>query len=288
MCFFFWNLISINAGNLLCKTSKDKRFMSLGRPNRVWSVSSIHGELQKLIKIHDVVAAEIRPGDRIVYHGNYTGYGEESAQCIDELLTFRRLILSKRGMIPRDIIYLRGAQEEIWQKLLQLQFAPNPLDVLIWMLGNGMAGTLQSYGLSPHDGVEACGKGVMALTKWTNTVRASMRRHSGHDIFHTQLLQAAYTDEEAEYPILFVNSGLNARQPLSAQGDTFWWGGYEFESIEQAYRPFEKVVRGYDPAHRGVTMNCVTATIDGGAGFGGPLICAGFERNGHLAAMLEA
>lgn len=266
----------------------DRRFKTLGHPNIVWAISAIHGELDRLVAIHDTIAEDIKPGDRVLYHGNYTGYGAKSAACIDEILAFRRLVLAKRGMMPSDLVYLRGAQEEMLQKLLQLQFAPNPLDVLIWMLGNGMSGTLESYGISPHDGVEACGKGVMSLTKWTDSVRATMRAHAGHDIFQTQLTQAAFTDETAHYPMLFVHSGLNADRPLGEQGDNFWWAGHEFEAIENAYKPFEKVVRGYDPSHQGIRMNCITASIDGGSGFGGSLICASFAQDGQVETLLEA
>ena len=35
-----------------------------------------------------------------------------------------------RGTFLGDIVFLRGSQEEMWQKLLELQFAPNPREVL--------------------------------------------------------------------------------------------------------------------------------------------------------------
>ena len=47
-------------------------------------------------------------------------------------------------------------------------------------------------------------------------------------------------------------------------------------------------VRGYDPAHGGVHLNGVTATVDGGCGYGGSLVAAGFAADGSLFEMLEA
>ena len=67
---------------------------------------------------------------------------------------------------------------------------------------------------------------------------------------------------------------------IEEQGDSFWWAGRDFDRIESPYAPFAKIVRGYDPEHRGIRMNNVTATIDGGCGFGGSLVCSVFDQNG--------
>ncbi len=263
-------------------------FTNLGKPRKIWAIPAIHGQIEPLIRIHDEILARIRPGERIVYLGNYTGYSEQSAACIDEILTFRRMVLSQRGMLPGDLVYLRGSQEEMWQKLLQIQFAPDPTNVLLWMLGNGISTTLASYGLSAHDGIEACRSGVMGLTKWTNTVREAVRRHKGHEIFSTQFTRAAMTPEDAQYPMLFVHAGLNVKKPLHEQGDHLWWSSCNFEAIESPYLPFQKVIRGYDAKHRGQHLNCITATLDDGCGFGGKLVAAAFLPDGEIVDMLEA
>lgn len=265
-----------------------KKFSQLGSPNRVWAVPAIHSETQTLIKLHDHILERFQCRDRIVYLGNYTGYGKDATACIDEILTFRRLILSIPGVHTSDLTYVRGVQEEMWQKLLQLQFAPNPSDVLLWMLGNGMPPTLESYGISPHDGIEACNNGVMSLTKWTDSIRQAVRKHAGHEAFTSELMQAAHTNKDLIHPLLFVHSGLDHQAPLEQQGDAFWWAGESFSNINAPYKPFEKVIRGYDPKHKGVDLNCVTATIDGGCGFGGNLVCAGFDQGGDVFELLEA
>lgn len=266
----------------------DPPFLALGTPRRVWAVSAVHGEAERLMDLHDALLERVRPGDRIVYHGNYIGYGACARETVDELLTFRRIVLSLPGMIPDDIVYLRGGQEEMWQKLQQLQFATRPGDILLWMLGRGMAGTLSSYGLSAHDGIVAAQEGVMSLTRWTAGVRATVRRHPGHEIFSMQLRRAAYTGGSADPALLFVNAGIDPETPLERQGDSFWWSPTDFNGITVPYEPFRKVIRGFDPRHRGVRINCVTATIDGGCGFGGSLVCAGFDPDGALFDTIEA
>lgn len=263
-------------------------YTALGIPERIWAISAIHGNLNNLMSIHDQIMEHFEPGQKIVYLGNYTGYGEQSAECIDEILSFRRLILSLRGVTPDDFTYLRGNQEEMMHKLFQLPFAPNPTDVYLWMLGNGLSQTLHSYGISPHDGLEACRRGAVALTKWIAKAKHKMRSRPGHEIFSTQWVRAAFTDISGEYPMLFVHAGLETNKPLPEQGDRLWWGSDDFERMESPYLPFQKVVRGYDPGHKGLHLNCITATLDGGCGFGGSLICTGFSSDGQVTGVFES
>lgn len=261
----------------------------MGHPRRIWAVSALHGDTDKLTRLHDDLFPLLQPGDRIVYHGNYTGYNQNSAACISELLAFRRMVLAMPGMIPSDLVYLRGAQEEIWQKILELPFAPDPTSIYLWMLGNGVKDTLISYGLDPVEGLESCRQGTMILHKWSAKIRQAVRARAGHETFGTQLTRAAYTAPERgnEYPMLFVHSGLDYTQTLEKQGDSLWWGSPDFEGMQERYQPFEKVVRGFDPAHKGKKMNCITATIDGGCGFGGTLVCAGFGPDGSVVELIE-
>lgn len=249
---------------------------------------SIHGDVERLSALHDAVLERFELGDRIIYLGNYTGYGQDSVKTIDEILAFRRTILSHTGVIPNDIVYLRGQQEDMWARLMQIQFSPNPVDVLLWMLASGMANTFQSYGICSHDGVIAAREGIMSLTRWTQKVRDAVRRHPGHDIFNTQFKRAAFTQDDYRFPLLFVNAGIDPARHLAEQDDALWWGGESFSDMTDPYDPFEKVIRGYDPNHNGVMVNCVTASLDGGCGFGGSLVCAGIAQNGDFFEFLEA
>lgn len=261
--------------------------MNLKNPNKVWAISSIHADLDRLIQLHDAILERFCIGDRLVYLGNYTGYGTQSRETIDELLTFRRLLLAQPGMKPSDITYLRGSQEELWNKLTQLHFAPNPTDTLLWMMGSGMNNTMQSYGICPHEGIMATREGTVSLTKWTHKVRETLRQNAGHDCFMTQGKRAAYTEFEGRTPILFVNAGLDPNRSLEQQDDNLWWAGETFSDMNESYAPFEKVVRGFDPRHEGVHLNCVTATLDGGCGFGGSLVAASMTAHGEMMELLE-
>lgn len=266
----------------------DIRFSALGAPRRIWAVSAVHGELEKLYALHDAILERLQAGDRIVYLGNYTGYGAKSRETVDEILTFRRLALSQPGVLPSDIVYLRGRQEDLWQKLLQLQFTNKPEIAFTHMLGQGLKATLESYGLSADDGMRACKEGVLALTRWSGKIRAAIRQNPGHEIFLTQHRRAAYTSVDQRFPLLFVNSGIDPTLPIDSQNDRFWASGEDFNQITQAYAPFEKVIRGYDPTHNGIRINCVTASLDGGSGFGGDLVAARMDGGGRMLELLQA
>lgn len=268
-------------------THIDRRFCDLGQTKRIWTISAIHGDVDRLVDLHDTIFPHISVGDRILYTGNYIGYGASSHEVLSEMLAFRRGVMAKSGMIASDLIYLRGGQEEMLQKLLQLQFAPAPMDAYVWMIGNGLSNTLYAYGLSPHDGIDACNQGIVGISKWTNHVRATMRLYAGHEKLTTHLVRAAYTSNDAPYPMLFVNAGIDGAKPIEEQGDNFWWAGHKFDAMQDRYQPYEKVVRGYDPDHKGVHYNCVKATIDGGCGFGGSLICSVFSPYGEVLDSLE-
>lgn len=266
----------------------DSRFVCLGAPRRIWAVSAIHADCWRLCQLHDALYARFRPGDRLVYTGNYTGFGPKPIETIDEILGFRRSILSISGVLASDIVYLRGMQEEMGQKLLQLQFAPNPPEVLRWMLENGMDGTLSAYGFSGRDGIGFARVGVVALTHWTIRIHKAIREHPGHEIFATVLRRAAYTSESAPHPLLFVHAGIDPSKPLVAQNDSFWWGARDFDRMERPYQNYDKIIRGYDPLRGGVRVDTMRATLDGGCGFGGPLVCAGFDQSGQIFDLIRA
>jgi serine/threonine protein phosphatase 1 len=270
-------------------TVDDSRFATLGQPRRIWAIPAIHAEAERLMALHDQIFDHIAPGDRVLYLGNVIGKGPQPRETLDEILTFRRSVLALPGMLPDDFVYLRGGQEEMWEKLQQVQFAPNPQDVLRWMLDNGMARVLESYGIKARTGLYAACEGVMALTRWTAAVRSAVRRCAGHDIFQCQLRRAAFTaPKEGSNPILFVHAGIDPHRDLQNQGDALWWGGQNFNDLTAPFNPYKKIIRGFDPNHGGLHMSGITATIDAGCGFGGSLVCAAFDPEGNVMGLLEA
>jgi serine/threonine protein phosphatase 1 len=269
--------------------SDDQIFATLRRARRIWAIASVHGEADKLAALHKQIEPRFQPGDRVVYLGNVLGRGAAVRETVDQALRFRRALMARPGMFACDVAYLRGGQEEMWQKLLQLQMAPNPGEVLQWMLDQGVGATIMAYGGDIRDALYAARQGPMAITRWTNALRAAVHDAAGHGAFYAALRRAAFTDrKEEEGAILFVNAGLDPTRPLSAQTDSFWWGLAEFSKIAAPYGGFRMIVRGFDPQHRGVIAGEFTTGIDAGCGFGGPLVAACFDREGNIIETIEA
>lgn len=252
-------------------------FASLRQARRVWAVAAIHGEAGRLGKLHGILGQRLRPGDRLVYLGNYLGVGPDIVGVVDELLAFRRELLCAPGAEPEDIVFLRGAQEEMWRKLLELQFATAPAEVLEWMLGQGADATLAAYGGSAPEGWAVCRQGPLATTRWTGRLRAAMHACPGHDELMANLRRAAFT---AGGELLFVHAGVDPHRPLTEQGDAFWWGNGYFDEMSEPYCGFRRVISGYDRKRRPAHANKTIAAIDGGCGFGGQLNAACFDLTG--------
>lgn len=257
----------------------DSRFAVLRRAARIWAVAAIHGEAATLARLHDALAARFRPGDRLVYLGNYLGHGGTIRETVDELLRFRRAVIAQPLSFASDVVYLRGAQEEMWQKLLQLQFATNPTEVLSWMVNQGVGATVVAYGGDVKRGFSAARDGAMSITRWTNGLRAAVRACPGHEALLAALRRAAVTDDHG---LLFVHAGLNPDKPLDRQGDSLWWGAAGFDRIAAPYAGYRKVVRGFDKARQGLVETEHTISLDAGCGFGGGLLAGCLTPAGEL------
>lgn len=251
---------------------------------RIWAMSAIHGEAERLQRLHDRIAARFEEGDRIVYLGNYLGYGGAIKEALDELLDFRRRILARRHGFVCDVVFLRGAQEEIWQKLLQLQFAANPGEVLAWMVRAGVEETVKAYGGELRQGFAASRDGPRAITRWTSALRNAMNAEPGHTKLFAALRHAAISDDR----LLFVNAGVDPGRPLESQGDAFWWGKGDILDLAEPFAEFRRVICGFDRQQRGLVERDFAVSLDGGAGRGGRLLAAGFAPDGAVLEVLQA
>ncbi|GLR79662.1 hypothetical protein HUE56_11445 [Azospirillum oryzae] len=313
---------SRHAASIVGAVEDGSRFASLGRPRRVWAIGAIHAQPDRLDLIHHAIGQRFRPGDRLVYLGNMIGFGDRVVETVDRLLAFRIALLAMPGMIASDIVYLRGQQEEMWQKLLQLHFAPDPRTVLDWMLRQGVAPTLAAYGGNLDAGMAGARGGAVMLGRWTRELRQAVAARPGHEQLFNALRRAAYTGGPANDTaanggaanggapdgasdgdgwtgnsrgggsLLLVSSGIDPRRPLTGQGDAFWWGSAGFGRLEQPYGGFNRLVRGYDPGWTpespGVDVGPVTVTLDGGCGRGGHLVCACFDSFGEMLDLFQA
>ncbi|HXY98776.1 MAG TPA: hypothetical protein VEI03_02165 [Stellaceae bacterium] len=260
-------------------------FARLVRPRRIWAVAAIHGEAARLARLHLRLAPLLGRGDRLVYLGGYLGHGAAIAATLDELLRFRRLFLARRLALTGDIAFLRGAQEEMWQKLLQLQFAPNPREVLQWMLDHGAGATLEAYGGDARQGLVAARDGAVAITRWTASLRALVDAHPGHRQLLTDVKRYAIAGDGE---LLFVHAGVDPGKPLDLQRDALWWGGVNLLELQAPYGSFRRVIRGYDRRHGGLIESPYAVSLDAGCGFGGALLAACLAPDGSVLEVIEA
>jgi hypothetical protein len=251
----------------------------------VWAVAAIHAEARRLTRLHDAISERFQEGDRLVYLGNYVGHGEAVLATIDELLDFRRRVLGRQRGFGCDVVFLRGTQEEMWQKLLQLQFAPNPSEVLEWMVRNGMETTVRAYGGDLRQGFVASRDGPRTITRWTGSLRTAMNAARGHTMLFSALRHAAFTEERS---LLLVHAAIDSSRPLAAQGDALWWGREDILDLTAPFEGFGRVVRGIDRHRRGIVERGFAISLDSGAGRGGPLLAACFGIDGTVIETVEA
>src|SRR3546814_15026421 len=108
----------------------------------------------------------LEPGDCLVYLGNLIGRSTGATATLDSLLRSRSLFLARPDAFPCDVVHLRGSQEEMWQKLLQLQFATAPKAVLQWTLDQRLAASLEAYGVPPSAALRETAAAPSKLTRW--------------------------------------------------------------------------------------------------------------------------
>jgi hypothetical protein len=268
------------------KTRPPRTIAVLHGARRVWAVGAVHGAALQLHRLHDLIGERFESGDRIVYLGGYLGYGAAVHATIDELVDFRRRVLARQGGFACDVTFLRGAQEEMLHKLLQLQLAANPGEVLSWMIKAGMASTIAAYGGDPHQGTVAARGGPRAITRWTSALRSAINAAPGHRMLFSSLRHAAFTLEESG--VLFVHAAVAPSRLLAAQGDAFWWGDADILDLRAPFAGFRRVVRGIDRHHRGLVEREFAVSLDAGAAAGGPLLAACFAPDGTILDRLEA
>ena len=268
------------------RMSDGNAFAVLHGTGRFWAIGSVHGEAKRLRTLHDRLADRLQPKDRLVYLGNYLGYGPDVVGTVDEILSFRRAFLARPPYTDvSDFVLLRGSQEEMWQRVLHLQFAIDPVKVMMWMVERGLAATLSAYAGEDAANTLTSRAGPLTIAQWTRAIRDAMQTLPGHAAFMSTLKRAAYTSKEG---LLFVNTGIDIERAVTEQSDAFWWAGKSFSRIAAPYGNFAKVIRGYDPDQGGFVETEYTMTVDGGCGFDGPLIAVCLTREGRIIDRLEA
>ena len=252
--------------------------MTLNATQRIWAVPAVLGQAAALRDLHALLRGELRPGDCLVYLGNYMGHGQAVVDTVDELLSFRAEL---KGV---QVAHLRGAQEEMWVKLLEIQWAMRPIETFQWMMERGVEAPVRAYGGDPDDGPSKFRAGVVVTTRWTTELRENFQDHPGHYEFLHSLASAAPTSDGK---LLFVSAGIDPGLPLEKQNDAFWWNAAGFEVMAAPFEDFSFVIRGFDAAHKGRQTGPHTINIDAADTFAGPLQATCFEPDGNVVTSLS-
>ena len=262
-------------------------FIELKKSNKIWAIGSIHSNLKSFRSIKKFILNNFEIDDKLIFLGNIIGLGENSKETLSSVIDLRFNLMSKFKLEPESIVFLRGAQEEMFSKLLQLQLAPNPREILDWMFDHGVNATIKSYGFLESEVKNIASSGTINISKWTANLNKALQKNPGHTEYFLNLKHAAYSKTEK---ILFVNRGVDITRPLSAQNDCFWWGFQNFSKIQEPYKTFLRIVRGYESEHlseKGISKNNVVCTL-----FKQPLsnktILGGiFGENGEILDLFE-
>ena len=262
-------------------------FVELNKSSKIWAIGSIHSNLNSFNSIKKYITNNFNYDDKLIFLGNVIGLGDNSKETLSSVIDLRFKLMSKFKLKPDTIVFLRGAQEEMFSKLLQLQLAPNPTEIVDWIFEHGVNKTINSYGFSEDEVKNIASSGTIKISRWTANLNRSLQMHPGHSEYFLNLKHAAYSRTKK---ILFVNRGVDITRPLSAQNDCFWWGYQNFSKIQEPYKTFLRIVRGYESKHinhSDILHNNVICTL-----FKQPLtnkniLCGIFTENGEILDLFE-
>ena len=251
-------------------------------------MGSLHSSIRSFQSIKKYILSNFKESDKLIFLGNIIGFRDQSKEIISEVLSLRFALMAKFNLDNEDIVFLRGAQEEMFSKLLQLQIAPNPSEIIEWIFSHGVDQTVISYNFKPDQFRDIALQGTIQINKLTAKLNKQIYETAGHKEFFSNLKHAAYSETKE---VLFVNRGVDLSRPLSAQNDCFWWGYQNFSLINKPYNTFKRIVRGYQSnQHNDLenSKNKILCTL-----FKQPLenkkILAGiFSKNGEIIELFES
>ena len=262
-------------------------FVELKKSNKIWAIGSIHSNLKSFNSIKKYILKNFEETDKLIFLGNVIGLGDSPKETLTSVIDLRFNLMSKFKLKPDSIVFLRGAQEEMFTKLLQLQLAPNPAEIIEWMFDHGVNKTIESYGFSENELKNIASSGTMSISKFTSNLNKIVQNNPGHTQYFLNLKHAAYSHTKK---ILFVNRGVDITRPLSAQNDCFWWGFQNFSTIQNPYKTFLKIVRGYESEHLNkleISKNSVICTLFKQPLSNKSILCGIFTENGEILDLFE-
>ena len=266
---------------------KISNFVEIKESNKIWAIGSIHSNLKSFSSIKKYILNNFETSDKLIFLGNVIGLGNNSKETLSSVIDLRFNLMSKFKLKPQSIIFLRGAQEEMFSKLLQLHLAPNPSEIIEWMFDHGVNATINSYGFSDSEVKNIASSGTINISKWTTNLNKAVQSNPGHTQYFLNLKHAAYSYTKK---ILFVNRGVDITRPLSAQNDCFWWGFQNFSRIQKPYKTFLRIVRGYESEHLNqteISKNNIVCTLFKQPLSNNSILCGIFAENGEILDLFE-
>ena len=256
--------------------------------NRIWAIGSLHSSIDSFKSIKNYILLKFSKGDKLIFLGNLIGFRNKSKEIISEVLNLRFNLMAKFNLDHDDIVFLRGAQEEMFSKLLQLQIAPNPIEIIDWIFSHGVDQTVISYNFEPDQFRNIATQGTIQINKLTSKLNHQISLTPGHKEFFSNLKHAAYSETKE---VLFVNRGVDLSRPLSAQNDCFWWGYQSFSTINKPYNTFIRIVRGYQSVHTNNLKNSkqkIVCTLFHQPFNNSKIIGGIFAENGEILDLFES
>lgn len=272
----------------------DSRLASLGEPARIWAVGSLYGRYGALCQLHEKLAASLRPNDRLVYLGNYLGahslWTGEGLAVLNELIAFRNAFIAIPGFFARDIVFLRGHHEDLFEQMLRLPFQRNPAQWLTQMLDQGLESYLVPYGMM--QGVCASiNQGLIALNHWANGCRRAIAAQAGHAPFFEALNSCATTQyRHMSRQIMLVPTGLDPAYPLHLQYEALLDPALPLAPLK-SYPGCSRLVRGalaqneaQNKAMENSSFNAKAflLTLDGRAALDGKIMAVCLDPQGQI------
>ncbi|QFU09955.1 diadenosine tetraphosphatase [Rhodobacteraceae bacterium THAF1] len=242
----------------------------------LYAVGDIHGQAAELDRALALIEADGGPDAQVVFLGDFTDRGPDSRGVLDRLIEGRDA--------GRNWRFVRGNHDQMFLNFLTngAQHDSHIGSGLSWMNKRlGGPSTLASYGLGGaplflHDrngGRETLASYEIDGQSLSDMELSSAAREAVPDAHVQFLSDLPHHIEEGD--LLFVHAGIAPDVPLAQQDpeDLMWIrdGWLEVESPHPWL-----VIHGHTaldfPEHRGNRVN-----LDGGAGYGRPLIPAAIE-----------
>ncbi len=242
----------------------------------IYAIGDIHGQKEMLDHALRLIATDGGEDAQVVFLGDYTDRGPNSRAVIETLIEGRAA--------GRNWVLLKGNHDRMFSRFVRagIEHDARIKSGLGWLNSRlGGQATLASYGINGvvHLAQDADGQRESLVhfeadTGWINNEGLQQLAKAAVPDAHLDFLDALPLWHETD-DLIFVHAGLRMELPLARQDpEDLLWIRDGFLDSQTDYGKL--IVHGHTaldyPQHHGNRVN-----LDGGAGYGRPLIPAVFE-----------